>query len=200
MNSKLAKLLINPFEEISSTKLLIIGLLAYLASSVFVFYSKCHFEGLIGVKSGRNTNLALSFYNNGIAIVLLTLGCYIFSYLKKSNFRLIDIFNVVLISRIIIYALLLILIEPFIVKNTLLKVEMAILDDDFMLATLTNFDRTVLTIFGFLCISFIVYFFYFFITGLRFVINSKTKMDSIWILLIVFGLEIVFTLFHFNII
>lgn len=200
MSCNFFKLLTNPFEDVSSTKLLIVGVISYLISSLIVFYSMNHFEGIISIKAGRNTNLALSFYNNGMAIATLTLGCYIFSILKRANIRIVDILNVVLISRIIIYVLLLLLIEPFVIKNTLLKVEIAILDDDFMLTTLTYLDRIVLGVLGFLCVAVLLYFFYFFITCLRFVINSKTKMDTVWIVLLVFGLEIVYTVFQFNII
>lgn len=197
MSCNFFKLLTNPFEDVSSTKLLIVGVISYLISSLIVFYSMNHFEGIISIKAGRNTNLALSFYNNGMAIATLTLGCYIFSILKRANIRIVDILNVVLISRIIIYVLLLLLIEPFVIKNTLLKVEIAILDDDFMLTTLTYLDRIVLGVLGFLCVAVLLYFF---ITCLRFVINSKTKMDTVWIVLLVFGLEIVYTVFQFNII
>lgn len=198
MKNKFTSIFINPFEKYSSRSLCIIGILAYLASSIISYYTLNHFQGIISVKSGGNATLLLSFYNNGIPIVLLTLALFLFGRTRNRNTRIIDILNVVMVSRIIIYLILLLLIEPFFIHGVLMKVEIAILDDDYMLNTLSSFDRTVLITFALLSLFCLVYFFYFFIGGIRFVINSKSKLDIFWILIIVFGLEIAFTLFHIN--
>lgn len=190
MKNRLVCIFSNPFEELPSNQLMIIGLLFYVLSSIFVYYTSNHFEGLISVKSGSNTSLMLSFYNNGIAIVFLSLGAYLFGKVRNSGLRLIDVVNVVLISRIVIYIILLLIIEPFFVKDIFVKVELAILDDDFMLQSLSNLDRIILTVVGILAVFGLLFYFYFFISGLRFVINSKTKIDIFWILLVFLGLEV----------
>lgn len=194
-----AKFLINPFEDISSNKLLIIGIVSYILSSLLAFYSSNHFLGFLSIKSGADSSLLLSFYNNGLAIVLLTLAVFIFARFKNSHVRFVDVLNVVMISRIVMYLILLVLADPFLVKNTLTKVELAILDDDFLLQTLTSFDKSVLVLIGLISVFGLFYFFYFFVSGVRFIINSKQRIDIYWIIFLVFLLEFVITFLGLNI-
>ena len=199
MKVKWTRIFINPFEDFSSNQLLIVGLVTYVLSSMLVYYTGNHFQGVISIKQGASSNLIWSFYNNGMVVVLLSVLCYLFGKIRRSNVRFVDVLNVVLISRIIIYVILLLLIEPVFVKNTLTKVELAVLDDDFMLTSLSNLDRTVLISLAMISLLGLFYFFYFFVTSLCFVLNSKSKIDVLWILVLVFGLEILFSLFHLNI-
>lgn len=199
MSRSFSRCLLNPFEYISSGKLLLIGLLLYLISSWSIFLSFNHFQGLISVKSGANSSLLWSFYNNGVSIVSLSFFTYFYGRLRNPKTRFIDVLNVVLISRCIIYFIALLINEPFFVKKALIKVELAILDNDFMLNTLATSDKVALVSLGLLSVLSLFYYFYFYISGIRFVINSKTKLDVLWLLLIFFGLEIAFTLFHVNI-
>lgn len=197
--NKMYRILVNPFEDISSNLLFMIGLVAYVMSSFLAYYSGNHFMGLISVKSGGNSSLLLSFYNNGIPIVLLTGASFFLCRIRNKNTRIIDVLNVVMISRIIIYCILLMIAEPLFFKEVLLKVELAILNNDFAMISLSRLDKAVLTGFGIIALIGLFYFFYFFISGIRFVMNSKANIDILWILILIFGLEIAFTLFHINI-
>lgn len=199
MKVKWTRIFINPFEYFSSNQLLFVGLLAYVLSSLLVFYTGNHFQGVISIKQGASSHLAWSFYNNGIVIVLLSALCFLFAKIRRSAVRFIDVLNVVLISRIILYTILLLLLEPLFVKDTLTKVELAILDNDFALTTISNLDRVVLISLAMVSLLGLFYYFYFFVIGLRFVLNSKSKNDVFWILALIFGLEIMFAFFHLNI-
>lgn len=191
--------ILKPFAYYSDRTLLLVGVFAYVLSSFIAYYSGYHFEGLISVKSGANSSLLLSFYNNGISILLLTVCCYLFAKLRNSHSRIIDVLNVVLISRISIYIIMLMLTEPVFIKQTLIKVELAILDNDFMLSSLTTLNKVALMSLGVLSIFALISFFYYLVSGVLFIINSKTKMDVFFELLLIFGLEIVFVLFRINI-
>lgn len=191
--------ILKPFAYYSARTLLLVGVFAYVLSSLIAYYSGYHFEGLISVKSGANSSLLLSFYNNGISILLLTVCCYLFAKLRNSHSRIIDVLNVVLISRISIYIIMLMLTEPVFIKQTLIKVELAILDNDFMLSSLTTLNKVALMSLGVLSIFALISFFYYLVSGVLFIINSKTKMDVFFVLLLIFGLEIVFVLFRINI-
>ena len=198
MNNKVIALLTNPFENYSAKKLCYLGITAYLLSSILAYYSFHHFQGILRVTAGANASLSWSFYNNACPIVLLTLAMFVFGRLKNGHIRMLDILNVVLISRIIIYGLLTFLVIPFSLEKVLLKVEFSILDDDFMLSSLTVLDWAVLLVSGLFSLLCLTYFFYFFIKGIRFVVHSKSKLDGCWILVIIFGLEIAFILFGIN--
>lgn len=193
------KIISNPFEVISDKTLLIIGLIAYLLSSLIVYNTNNHFQGLFMIRAGATSSLMLSLYNNAIAIFLLTLVAYGYGRWRNDNTHWIGVLNVVLISRIIIYIVMLLLLNSVLINNTIMKVEFAILDKDYWLQSLTYFDYLVLLAIGMLTLFGIVYFFYFFINGLRYTIGVKGKIEGLWILCLVFGLEIVFTLVHLNI-
>lgn len=193
----LIKKIPNPFEIFSSGKLVVVGVVCYVASSVFAYYCNFNFQDLISIKQGANSNLWLSFYNNGIPVFLLSVVLYSFALLRKAYARYIDLLGVVLISRIPIYIVLL-LLEVFYLHKIQKKIELAVLSDDYLLNTISVFDKIVLVFFGLISLLCLYGFFYYLIKGTTYFIASKRKIDVFWILMMIFGLEFVFLLSGIN--
>ena len=96
------KLFFNPFSKFSEKALLISGILFLVVGSFIGYYFGVTYDGIFDVHISTVT-LIESLTENVINVVILSLLLFIAGIIINSKTRIIDVLNVVLISRFPIY-------------------------------------------------------------------------------------------------
>jgi len=99
------KLLLNPFEKISETKLLLFGIAITLIGSYLGFVFNGRFDGVIDLHFTETTTLSQPFIDNVINIFSLSILLFLFGRTINKKTRLIDILIAAMVARIPFYFL-----------------------------------------------------------------------------------------------
>lgn len=181
---------INPFEDLSELILLPIAIISTLLISWYASVYGIAFEGAIGARSGHEVSFLQSLYANTSAIFLISLCYYGYALLRKLPIRLIDVIVVCATARIILYLITLSMGMSF-VENTEARVDEALLVGDLTLSRLARIDLLLITLYSLLLITLLVYYIYFLIKGLRYISNSKNKLDGLVIICILIFAQLI---------
>jgi len=178
--NNLIHLFVNPFEKTSDRYLLIYGILLLFAGTFFAYLNGYHYPDMLSIKKVPGIPLQTIFIQNTSYTILLTLILFILGRVSYAKTRLIDILNVVMVSRSVFYWI--VILNFFSLSASIDK---KIVTEDGRLIenhiqNLTNIDITVMLIIGILAILLMVYSFYLMLTGYRIAINSKRKLDGLW--------------------
>lgn len=186
------KILIDPFDNLSETKLIIFGVIGFLIGTFAAYFLGGSYPGMISFKSNPATLLQL-LYQNLLATTLLSVVLFSLGKILNSRVRFLDMLITVLIARIAIYSMALLNtnkwlnpIADLIAENAINKqTEIAVDKGDLILLFLG-----VIVI---LCL--LIYFFYLLIKGFRISVNSKKSYHGLILVLVVFIIELTASLF-----
>lgn len=185
------KLLFNPFETTSETKLLTFGVLLTAIGSYLAYLFNGRYDGVIDLHFTGNVSLAQPFLDNLINIVCLTAVLFFVGRLINKKTRLIDILAPVMIARVPFYLLtftninnLISDITESLLKNVDLKNMPVNLD-------IAPSSILLLTLFSLLAIVCIVWFVILLYNGFKIATNSKTSLHKVYFALSILAAEII---------
>lgn len=179
------KALTNPFEIYRESKLLIIGIAFAIVAALVSCYTNHLIFGSLKVISNHRQLWYEGILNISITLLSNTLIIYIFARLRYVKTRFIDVLNVVLISHLVTYVMLILTVLPP-VQNAITAVELEVLDKGFSSLELSKIHMVILGAFGVCVIALLIYFFYLLVVGMKIAMNSKRKIDVLLIILLVF--------------
>ena len=174
----------NPFEIYNENKLLVVGLLFFILTSLFTYSSDILLFGSLKIVNLYKQTIWMAIINLAITVVANWLALFVYSKISYTKTRWIDVLNVILIAYIPIYLLAYISALP-IVEHASMRVELAVLDSGFNAPNIALSVLAVLVVFGFVAIASLVYFFYLLIVGTKIAINSKRKYDGFVIIILI---------------
>ena len=171
------KKLLNPFAFFNDKILLVIGIVAHFVFTYVAKLSDSFFPDFLSIKKNGTpyTYIDLLYQNTRnllIAIVLL----YILGKIINKRTRIIDIVNVVLISRIAYYIVFITDFIP-IVNNNMEKVLKGVTTNNLAVLQETS-TMIVVLIVAFVAIFFICVMFYYLYIGFKTVTNLKTIQQT----------------------
>lgn len=168
----------NPFVDFSARVLLSVSLVCTLLISWYASHQGIAFQGAIGARSGQEVSFFQNLLTNLSAISTMALFYYVYALFRKLPIRLIDAFVVCATARIIIYLITLSTGLEFI-KDLSLMIERSLAMGDLTLASMPKTAVFFLSVYGLLLVAMLIYYLVFLVTGLRYVSNSKHKLDAI---------------------
>ena len=174
------KLLINPFESVSETKLLAFGIITMLLASYLAFLLNGRFDGAIDLHFTENVETLQPLIDNIINFVSLFVFLFIAGKIINSKTRIIDIATPILVAKIPYYILLLFNINNFIYNESSLLVHSANLENS---SKMPNIDPKTLGIilpFALVSIAFLIWFFVLLYYGFKTATNSKTPAHKMY--------------------
>ena len=96
-------LLFNPFKKLPSKSLLLLGLVAFIAFSLYSWMNQIIYDGMLDIHLDDQLNPLDYFNANAINIIIVVLLFHAFALIVNSKTRLVDIFATSVIYRIPIY-------------------------------------------------------------------------------------------------
>lgn len=183
--------LLNPFAYFDDKILLIVGFFAHFIFSYICYISSSYFPDFLSI---QKVKIAFPFpdivYQNTRNVFIAVVIFYIFGKMINSKTRLVDIINVVLISRIAYYAVFITDFIPFI-NHKIDRLAEGVLSNDFsMLHDIST--MTIVVIVAFIAIFFMALMFYYLYIGFKTVTNMKSIQQTIAFVAVVLFL-IIFT-------
>lgn len=172
------KLLLNPFEKISETKLLLFGIAITLIGSYLGFIFNGRFIGLFSFKTNDEVRIIQSIIDNVIDIFSVTLFLFFFGRIINKKTRFIDILIPSLVARLPIYLLAFTNTNNFIaaLSNSLMNNLDVKNPTAFHIETA---DLVVLLLFAALSIGFLVWSVILFFKGFKIATNCKTPNHTL---------------------
>lgn len=192
---EIRRILINPFEDFRDSTLFAVGLIAYLLSSLQVYFFVYVPDGIFQAHGIDRVMWYSGFTNGAINIIVPAIFLYGVGKIVYSKTRFFDVMNVIMIAQIVNYFIALLLLNPF-SKLRLLGVAKAIEQGDMMLKTVPALDVAVLSIGGILAFLLLIYFFYLLIVGMKIAINSKKTIHVLLIVVLVLALDTILHLVY----
>jgi hypothetical protein len=96
-----SKVLFNPFEKYAGTQALLLGIGGWLLASVMCFVVNCHFDGVIDVHFGNDTNFLMALTEGALVIVLFSFLLYLTGLMaSKSQLRYVDFLGTTALARV----------------------------------------------------------------------------------------------------
>ena len=179
------KTLTNPFEIYRERNLLIIGVVFAILTGLVSSYTSHLLFGSLKVISNQKQLWYEAILNIAITLLSNTIMLYVFARLRYVKTRFVDVLNVVLVSHLVLYLMLCLTVLPL-VQNAVTAVELEILDKGFAAPELSKVHMITLVGFGLVVISLLFYFFYLLVVGMKIAMNSKSKVDVLVIIVLVF--------------
>ena len=180
----MTKTVLNPFENFTERKLLLVSLFGFLVAWLATYYSDTMLLGSLKVINVKPKEWYIALYNLSITIVVNTLTLYFFALLRYRKTRLIDVFNAVGIAHLAMYLLLVVSAIPS-VTDFLKSMEFLVLDHMDNPASLPKDKILLMLVFGVFSIGCLVLFFTILVKGMKIAINSKKGSDTIAIVLLI---------------
>lgn len=179
------KKILNPFAYFDDKLLLIIGLIAHILFSYICNLADSYFPDFLSIKK---VNIEFSFvdilYQNTRNVVIAILLFFLYGKFINPKTRIIDIVNVVLISRIAYYVVFITDFIPFI-NNKINKVTEGVLSNNLTVLQDAS-TMTVILIVAFIAIFFMVVMFYYLFIGFKTVTNMKNIKQIVGFVAVVF--------------
>ncbi|UIR55419.1 hypothetical protein LZQ00_14230 [Sphingobacterium sp. SRCM116780] len=189
---KIYKIVENPFDNLSELRLIVVGLIAFLIGTFAAYFLGGSYPGIMSFKSNSATLLQL-FYQNTLNTILLSLVLYVFGKILNPRARFLDLLITVLIARTAIYCMALLNtnawlnpIADMIAKNVVNTQSGSMIDKS---------DLLMLFLGVIIILLLLIYFFYLLIKGFRISVNSKKGYHGLLIIIIVFVLEALASIF-----
>lgn len=178
------KLLLNPFEKFSETKLLLFGIAITLIGSYLGFVFNGRFDGAIDLHFSDEVTLPQPFIDNAINVFSISISLFFFGRIINKKTRFIDILIPSLVARLPFYFLPFTNINNFMVtfSNEIignLDIKNSV---NFHIET---FDLIAILLFAIVSIGFLVWFVILLFNGFKIATNCKTPNHT---LLFVFGI------------
>lgn len=174
------RLLINPFETVSETKLLVFGIAVTVLASYLAFLLNGRFDGAIDLHFIETVSLFQPLIDSLINFASLFVFLFGAGKIINSKTRVIDIAVPILIAKIPYYILLLFNINNFMYDASLSVINNMPTENT---GTMPNFDMGILaivTIFALISLVFLVWFFLLLYNGFKTATNSKTVSHKLY--------------------
>lgn len=175
----------NPFEIYPEKKLLLIGSIFVVITALIASLSSTLIFGSLKIINNYHQTYLQALTNLGITLVSNIVVLALYGRIRYARTRIIDIAAVVLISHIAMYLVLYLSALP-VVQNAITAVELEILDKGFQPPQLSNIQMLTLGAYGSITLFLLIYFFYLEVVGMKVAINSKSKVDAIAVIAIIF--------------
>lgn len=185
------KLLLNPFENTSETKLLLFGLALTAAGSYLAYLFNGRYDGVIDLHFIGTVTLLQPFLDNLINIACLASALFLTGKLINKKTRFIDILNPVLIARVPFYLLTLTNFNNFIsdiTESLLEKIDLKNMPTDIDIAPSSVLMLTLFSLLAIVCIIWFVILLY---NGFKIAANSKTSLHKVYFALSILAAEII---------
>lgn len=187
------KKLLNPFAYFDDKLLLIIGLIAHIFFSYVCYLADSYFPDFLSI---QKVKIDFSFvdivYQNTRNVLIAILLLYLYGKFINPKTRIIDIINVVLISRIAYYIVFITDFIPF-VNEKINKVTEGVLSNNLTVLQDPSI-MTVIIIVGFIAIFFMILMFYYLYIGFKTVTNMKNTKQTFGFVAVIFLLILSTTL------
>lgn len=185
------KLLFNPFEKVSETRLLLFGLAITLAGSYLAYLFNGRYDGVIDLHFSKNVTIFQPLIDNLINTTSLLITLLITGKLINNKTRIIDILNPILIARAPFYLLT---FSNF--KNCISDITESLLKNVDLKKMPTNIDIApssilFLTLFSIIAIVCIVWFVILLYNGFKIATNCKTSLHKLYFALAILVAEII---------
>lgn len=185
------KLLFNPFENTSESKLLLSGLALTVIGSYLAYLFNGRYDGVIDLHFIGDVSLQQPFIDNLINIICLCGMLFLTGKLINKKTRIIDILNPVLIARVPFYVLT---FTNF--NNYISDITQSMLEKIDLKNMPTNMDIApssilALTLFSLLAIVGIIWFVILLYNGFKIATNSKTVAHKLYFALSILAAEII---------
>lgn len=183
-------IMLNPFEDVTSRKLLIFGSLGFLLLSILGYFFNFINNGIIQLHFSHPRPfwkyLIYGLINTGALTALM----YAYARFNYSKTRLLDVLISVLIAQCVLVIIALFLLNPYI---------MGIMDDLKGEIEKGNIDKLnispinlgIITLAGIFGIFSIYYFFHLLVRGMKIAINSNKLFHTIAIVLLTLVLDVI---------
>jgi len=165
------KILFQPFENYSETKLISIGLLGTLLGSLFAFIFHARFDGVLDLHFVDNLNYYSPFIDNFINISFLTIFLYIAAIFTNKKTRVIDILATSIIARLPYYLLSFGNINNYLLETTQQLVNVTLKNDTTL--SIGVLEISCIVIFALFSIVLLVYYLYLLFRGFKVATNAK---------------------------
>lgn len=175
----------NPFEIYPEKKLLLIGSIFVVITALIASLSSTLIFGSLKIINNYHQTYLQALTNLGITLVSNIVVLALYGRIRYARTRIIDIAAVVLISHIAMYLVLYLSALP-VVQNAITAVELEILDKGFQPPQLSNIQMLTLGAYGSITLFLLIYFFYLVVVGMKVAIHSKSKVDAIAVIAIIF--------------
>ena len=175
----------NPFEIYPEKKLLLIGSTFVVITALIASLSSTLIFGSLKIINNYHQTYLQALTNLGITLVSNIVVLALYGRIRYARTRIIDIAAVVLISHIAMYLVLYLSALP-VVQNAITAVELEILDKGFQPPQLSNIQMLTLGAYGSITLFLLIYFFYLVVVGMKVAIHSKSKVDAIAVIAIIF--------------
>lgn len=175
----------NPFEIYPEKKLLLIGSIFIVITALIASLSSTLIFGSLKIINNYHQTYLQALTNLGITLVSNIVVLALYGRIRYARTRIIDIAAVVLISHVAMYLILYLSALP-VVQNAIIAVELEILDKGFQPPQLLNRQILTLGAYGSITLFLLIYFFYLVVVGMKVAINSKSKVDAIAVIAIIF--------------
>jgi len=176
------KLLINPFESVSETKLLVFGIITTLLASYLAFLLNGRFDGVIDLHFTENVETLQPLIDNIINFASLFIFLFIAGKIINSKTRAVDIATPILIAKIPYYILLLFNINDFIYSETSLLLQKVNPENPSKIPNIDPKALAVIMPFALLSIVFLIWFIVLLYYGFKTATNSKTPAHKMYFL------------------
>lgn len=183
--------LLNPFEKISETKLVIFGIIATLLGSYLGYLFNGRYDGVIDLHFTDSVSLLQPFIDNLINIASLFLLLFLAGKFINKKTRIIDILNPILIARIPFYFLTFSNFRNYISDITKSLLAMVDLKNKTTNLNLETSHILFLGFFTIVTIAFLVWFVILLYNGFKVATNCKTVPHKIYFGLSILAAEIV---------
>ncbi len=174
------KLLINPFESISETKLLVFGIIATLLASYLAFLLNGRFDGAIDLHFTEKVETLQPLIDNAINFISLFIFLFIAGKIINSKTRAVDIATPILVAKIPYYILLLFNINDFIYSSTTSLLQKVNPENPSQMPNIDPGTLAVILPFALISIAFLIWFIVLLYYGFKTATNSKTPAHKMY--------------------
>ena len=191
MSSKnLLNIFLNPFEDIKSNTLLVIGTIGFILFCILGYFFHFINDGIIQIHPSVPKEFWKYLVNGSINTLGLTVILFVYGKMVNNKTRAEDVLIAVLIAQIALIFIVVVSLNPYsteISQNILQEIERG----NIAHLKIDTLSLIILTISGIIGIIFLYYFFHLLVIGMKVAINSKKLSHTIVIVLVTLVLDMI---------
>ncbi|WP_156308175.1 hypothetical protein [Sphingobacterium endophyticum] len=191
MSSKnLLNIFLNPFEDIKSNTLLVIGTIGFILLSILGYFFHFINDGIIQIHPSVTKEFWKYLVNGSINTLSLTVILFLYGKMVNNKTRAEDVLIAVLIAQIALIFIVVVSLNPYsteISQNILQEIEKG----NIAHLKIETTSLIILTISGIIGIVFLYYFFHLLVIGMKVAINSKKLSHTIVIVVLTLVLDMI---------
>jgi len=185
---KLGEIILNPFEDVTSRNLLIVGTIGFLLMSLLAYFFHFINDGVFQLHLSKSREYWKCLVNGGINSLVLTLVMFTYGRLVYPKTRFQDVLIAVLIAQFSLIIIVLVTFNPYtmdVTHSIIGEIEKGNISN----LKIATGSLIILTISGLFGILLLYYFFHLLVKGMKIAINSTKLVHTIVIVLITLVLD-----------